>query len=189
MNRHFQATFTREEDLLSAVIAYRAHGFEIEDAYTPYAVHGLDEAAGVRRTRLGWVCAILGLGGAVAMLGFEHWSSAVSWPLNVGGKPFSSIPAFVPVMFEAGVLAAGLGSVFAFFAVSRLFPGKSASPYLDRVSDDRFTVVLAAADQGFQRSQAERISREHGAEGWRLVDPPPRPERRPATQRPAARWH
>ncbi len=188
MSRHFQATFTEEQDLLRAVSAFRQSGFEIEDAYTPYFVHGLDEAAGVRRTRLGWVCAILGLGGAVAMLAFEHWSSAVSWPINVGGKPLSSIPAFVPVMFEAGVLAAGLGSVFAFFAVSRLFPGKRAYPHLDRVSDDRFTVVLGAADQGFDQSRAERISQTHGAEGWQLVDPPPTPAARMAVQRPAVRW-
>ena len=189
MSRHFQVTFTREVDLLSAVTAYREDGFEIEDAYTPYAVHGLDEAAGVRRTRLGWVCAILGLGGAAAMLGFEHWSSVVSWPINVGGKPLSSIPAFVPVMFEAGVLAAGLGSVFAFFAVSRLFPGKQAYPHLDGVSDDRFTVVLVATDQAFQGADAERISREHGAESWRMVDSSPQPKKGPAIQQPLARWH
>lgn len=189
MSRQFQATFTRQEDLLPAVSGYRESGFEIVDVYTPYAVHGLDEAAGVRRTRLGWVCAVLGLGGAVAMLLFEHWSSAVSWPLNVGGKPLSSIPAFVPVMFEAGVLAAGLGSVFAFFVVSRLFPGKRVYPHLDRVSDDRFTVVLQAADQGFQWSRAESISQEHGAENWCWVDPPSRPEKRPTITRSAARWH
>ncbi len=189
MSRHFQATFVREEDLLRAVKAYRESGFEIEDAYTPYAVHGLDEAAGVRRTRLGWVCAILGLGGAAGMMAFEHWSSAVSWPLNVGGKPLSSIPAFVPVMFEAGVLLAGLGSVFAFFVVSRLFPGKRPSPHLDGVSDDRFVVVLKAHDQSFQRSLAEQLSQEHAARSWRVVDPPPRIDHRPTLTRPAARWH
>ncbi len=185
MSRHFQAVFGREEDLLGAVEEFRADGFEIEDAYTPYAVHGLDEAAGVRRTRLGWVCAVLGLGGAALMMGFQQWVSVVDWPLNVGGKPFASTPAFVPVMFEVGVLAAGLGSVVAFFLISRLYPGKRAFPHLDGVTDDCFAVVLRAADQSFDGSRAEEISQLHGATDWKLIDPPAIPRRRPAV---AMRW-
>jgi len=185
VSRHFLAIFSREEDLLGAVRTFRADGFEIEDAYTPYAVHGLDEAAGVRRTRLGWVCAVLGLSGAAAMLWFQHWVSAVAWPLNVGGKPLSSIPAFIPVTFEVGVLAAGLGSVFAFFCVSRLYPGKRAFPHLDGVTDDRFAVALAALDQSFDEELAEEISRSHGALEWKLLDPVVPAARRPTV---AMRW-
>ena len=179
MSRQFRAVFGREEDLLGAVEELREAGFEIEDAYTPYAVHGLDRAAGIRRTRLGWVCGILGLGAAASMLVFQHWVSAVDWPLNVGGKPPSSIPAFVPVMFEVGVLAAGLGSVLAFLLVSRLYPGKRPSPLLEGVTDDRFAVVVGAADQSFDGLRAVDISRSHDAIDWRLVDPPAVPAVRP----------
>ena len=111
MNRRVVAVFEREEDLLSAVRAFRDLGLEIEDAFTPYAVHGLDEAAGVPHTRLGKICALLGLSAAALALFFQNWVAAVDWPLNIGGKPFSSIPAFIPVTFEVGVLVAGIGSL------------------------------------------------------------------------------
>ncbi len=185
MSRYFRAIFSQEEDLLGAVREFRASGFEIDDAYTPYAVHGLDEAAGVRRTRLGWVAAVLGLGGAVSMMAFQDWVSAVDWPLNVGGKPLSSIPAFVPVTFEVGVLAAGLGSVLAFFVVSRLYPGKRAFPLPDGVTDNRFVVDLSAVDQSFDEARAEEISRLKGADSWCLVNPPRASPRRPLS---AMRW-
>ena len=69
---------------------------------------------GLRPSRLPWVCFVLGLLGAVAMLLFQYWATAVSWPINVGGKPWNSLPAFVPVTFEVMVLCAGVGTVVAF---------------------------------------------------------------------------
>jgi hypothetical protein len=135
------ATFSDEGALLAAARAARAAGVAIDDAYTPYAVHGLDEAMGLRRSRLTWVCFLAGLTGAACALGFELWTSAVSWPLNVGGKPFASVPAFIPVTFEVTVLSAALVSAAAFFFRSRLFPGRRAAP-LPRVTDDRFALVV-----------------------------------------------
>jgi len=88
-------------------------------------------------------------------------------------------------MFEVGVLAAGLGSVLAFFLVSRLYPGKTASPLFDSVTDDRFVVVLQASNQGFNESRAVKICRLHEAESWTLIDPPITAPRRPLV---AMRW-
>jgi hypothetical protein len=136
------ATFADEGALLAAVRATRAAGVAIDDAFTPYAVHGLDEAMGLRRSRLTWVCFLAGLSGASLAIGFQLWSSAVSWPLNVGGKPFASIPAFIPVTFELTVLSAALVSAATFLFRSRLFPGRRAAP-LPRVTDDRFALVVA----------------------------------------------
>jgi len=133
--------FDDEHHLLDAVRAARAAGMDVRDAFVPYAVHGLDEAMGQPRSRLPWVCFIAGLTGGALALSFELWTSVVSWPLNVGGKPFASVPAFIPVMFELTVLSAALTSVLAFFLRSRLFPGKRATA-LPRVTDDRFALVL-----------------------------------------------
>ncbi|HEX2660916.1 MAG TPA: DUF3341 domain-containing protein [Polyangia bacterium] len=133
--------FEDEHRLLDAVRAARAAGMEVQDAFVPYAVHGLDEAMGQPRSRLTWVCFIAGLTGGALALTFELWTSVVSWPLNVGGKPFASVPAFIPVMFELTVLSAALTSAFAFLARSKLFPGKRATA-LPRVTDDRFALVL-----------------------------------------------
>jgi hypothetical protein len=142
---HLTATFTDEAGLLAAVRAARGAGIAIDDAYTPYAVHGLDDAMGVRRSRLTWVCFLAGATGAILALAFQIWTSAVDWPLNVGGKPFASYPAFIPITFELTVLSAALTSAAAFLARSRLFPGRRAAP-LPRVTDDRFTLVLADGD-------------------------------------------
>lgn len=150
MNRRlFLATFEDEEHAVSALEELRSNGVPIMDVYAPYASHELESAAGISRSRLGWVCAIAGLTAAVSMLFFQYWTSAVAWPINVGGKPMNSLPAFVPIMFEIGVLAGGLSTVAAFLIRSRLYPGKKPVIPDPRVTDDRFVVVLEEADGGF----------------------------------------
>lgn len=133
--------FDDEHRLLEGARAARAAGLEIHDAFVPYAVHGLDEAMGLRRSRLPVVCFVAGVTGGALALSFELWTSTSSWALNVGGKPFASVPAFIPIMFELTVLSAALASAGAFFFRSRLFPGKKAMA-LPRVTDDRFALVL-----------------------------------------------
>ena len=136
------ATFEHETDLLAATAAVRQKGYRIVDAFTPYAVHGLDQAMGLKPSRLTWVCFICGMIGALGMLWFEHWTASVWWPIDVGGKPWNSLPSDVPVAFEAAVLLAGFGSVLALFGVSRLFPGKKTHAIRPRVTDDRFVLVI-----------------------------------------------
>ena len=140
-----RAIFDDEGALLRATAAARRAGIAIDDAFTPYAVHGLEEAMGLRRSRLTWVCFAAGLTGAACAMAFQVWTSAVDWPLNVGGKPFASIPAFIPITFELTVLSAALVSAFFFFFRSRLFPGKEAAPP-PRATDDRFVLVVADSE-------------------------------------------
>ncbi|HEU0140246.1 MAG: DUF3341 domain-containing protein [Bryobacteraceae bacterium] len=141
--------FDDEEDVLGATRAVREQGLKIVDVYAPYAVHGLDKAMGLQPSRLPWVCFLLGLFGAAAKVWFEYWTTAYNWPVNVGGKPWDSLPAFVPITFEVMVLFAGLSTVFAFFLVSRLRPGRKVKPVHPRVTDDRFAVVIEETDALF----------------------------------------
>src|SRR5260370_20334631 len=104
-------SFANEEDILEAVRAARARGFRIADVYTPYAVHGLDQAMGLRPSRLPWACFAFGLLGVASALGFQFWTMAIDWPLHVRGQPWNSLPAYVPIAFECMVLGAGLGVV------------------------------------------------------------------------------
>jgi len=157
------ALFDHEDRVKAALPALRERGYRIEDVYAPYAVHGLERAAGLAPSRLGWLCGAAGLAGAGLMLWFEVWVSAADWALNVGGKPFASLPAFVPVAFEAGVLAAGLTTVAALFAVSRLWPGKRASLVDPRVTDDRFAVVVDETDAAFDPEEVRSLLAAHGA--------------------------
>ena len=148
-DRLFLATFDHEDDLLAAAAAVRSKGLCIVDAFTPYAVHGLDRAMGLKPSRLTWVCFVCGMIGVLGMLWFEHWSASVDWAIDVGGKPWNSLPSDVPVAFEAAVLLAGFGSVFALLAVSRLFPGKRPRFVSPRVTDDRFVLVIDEQDATF----------------------------------------
>lgn len=162
--RYLVALFHREEDVMEALPALRGRGYRIADVFAPYAVHGMDRAAGLPPSRLGWVCGVAGLAGAALMFLFEVWVSAVDWPIDVGGKPFASLPAFVPPAFEAGVLAAGLSTVASLFVVSRLYPGKRPRLPDPRVTDDRFAVVLEEPDAAFDPVEARRLLEGFGAE-------------------------
>lgn len=158
-DRMLVATFEHEDDLLAATSEARRNGYKIVDAFTPYAVHGLDRAMGLKDSRLTWVCFVCGMAGALGMLWFEHWVGAIAWPIDVGGKPWNSLPSNVPVAFETAVLLAAFSSVFALFCVARLFPGKQVDPNFERVSDDRFVLVLDEVDAGFDTAGVQAMLR------------------------------
>ncbi|MGZ5472884.1 MAG: quinol:electron acceptor oxidoreductase subunit ActD [Thermoanaerobaculia bacterium] len=150
-----------DEQVKRAVRDLQRGGYVVDDVHTPYAVHGLEKVAKVRPTRLGWACAIGGFTGAGLILLFQSWTSSVDWGIDVGGKPLNSIPAFIPVTFEVGVLLAAFATVLGFLFRSRLWPGKRARAP-ERTTDDGFVVVLRADDASFERDAAERIAARHG---------------------------
>jgi hypothetical protein len=138
--------FDREDEILRATAAARQEGFEIVDVFTPYPVHGLDQAMGLGRSRLPWVCFVLGLAGAAGTGWLQYWASAVDWPIDVGGKPWHSWPAFVPVMFEVMVLFAGVGTVLFFIGWAGLRPGRGSAVSDLGVTDDRFALAIRLPD-------------------------------------------
>jgi hypothetical protein len=136
------AGFARHEDLLQAIAAVRERGWPIVEAYTPYAVHGLDRALGLPRSWLSVACFVGGLLGVALALWFQFWTTAWSWPLNVGGQPWNSLAAFVPVTFETMVLFAGLTLFLAWLVRCGLYPGKRPALVLPEQTDNRFVLVL-----------------------------------------------
>jgi hypothetical protein len=136
------AGFARAEDLLHAVAVARNQNWPVLEAYTPYAVHGLDAAMGLRRSHLGKACFVFGLLGVAVAIGFQYWSTAIDWPLNVGGQPWNSLPAFLPVTFETMVLFAGLGLVLTWLLRCQLYPGQQSGSPGRGETNDRFILVL-----------------------------------------------
>ena len=126
------------------------------DVFAPYAVHGLDRAVGAVPSRLPWVCFLLGLLGAGSMIAFQFWATAVSWPIDVGGKPWNSLPAFVPLTFETMVLFAGVGTVAAFIWAAGLRPSRVSALADLRITNDRFALVLRER-AGFDRTRIETL--------------------------------
>jgi hypothetical protein len=92
----------------------------------------------------------------------QEWTSVVSWPLNVGGRPLNSFPAFVPVIFEMAVLTAGVGTVLTFLVARRLLPGRRAEVPHARATDDRFVLELNEG-RSLDSQSAARLFREHHA--------------------------
>jgi mono/diheme cytochrome c family protein len=151
------SVFAKEDDLLKAAEAARREGLRIVDAYTPYAVHGLEKAMGLSPSRLSRVCLACGVVGALVAMWFQFWASSEDWPLNVGGRPWNSWPAFVPITFEMMVLLAAFGVVAAFFSVARLFPGKKPYIPLPGAADDRFILVIEESDAAFDAVAVRRL--------------------------------
>ncbi|MGE0192138.1 MAG: DUF3341 domain-containing protein [Planctomycetota bacterium] len=161
--RWIHGTFEDEHRLLAATSAVREQGYEVEDVFTPYPVHGLPEAMGLEPSRLGVVCFVMGAVGCALALAFQYWTSATDWPINVGGKPFDSLPAFVPIAFEITILFAGLGVVVALFLRCRLGPGASSFQPDPRVTDDRFVLVVRLEGATHTAAECQRLLEAYGA--------------------------
>jgi hypothetical protein len=151
--RYTAAYFENEDDLVAGAAAARRAGFEIHDAYTPLPVHGLDRAVALRPSRLTWIAFVAGAVGLVFALTLQVWTSAYDWPLNVGGKPFNSFPLFIPVAFELTVLFSGLIAIGVLFARNRMWLFSKRRVF-ERVTDDRFVLVLKQSDASFDIEKA-----------------------------------
>ena len=162
--RYIHGVFTTEDDLLAVTREARDKGFGIVDTYTPFPVHGLDKAMGLAPSRLTWICFLGGATGTLLALYFQFWTSETSWPLNVGGKPFNSLPAFVPIAFEITILLAGLGVVAALFARCGLWPGRRSRQPSIAVTDDRFVLLLRLEGAQHTVEDARALLGRHAAE-------------------------
>jgi hypothetical protein len=156
------ATFSDPEVLLNAVVAVRAEDFRIYDVYSPYPIHGMDEAMGIRHSRLPWVTLVAGFFGLCLALGFQFYTTVLDWPLNVGGKPDNSTLAFVPISFELTVLIGGLATAAALLFRAQLFPGKKERLAVPGITDDKFALVLRKRTGDLRRAVA--ILEESGAD-------------------------
>lgn len=137
------AYFDDPGSLIKAMNKVREAKYETFDAFTPYAVHGLDAAQGLGRSPLPFVTFVAGLIGCTIGYGFQYFTAVVDWPLNVSGKPLNSWPAFVPVMFELTVLIAGLSTVAAMFAINGL-PNLFRRSFDPSLTRDRFAILIEA---------------------------------------------
>lgn len=140
-------SFEEEEVLFPAVKNVRRAGYKLHDVYTPYPVHGLDHAMGLRETSLhtmGFIYGILGLTTAIAGMG---WIFTTDWPLNIGGKPHFPLPAFIPIAFELTVLFSAVGMVMTFCYLNQMMPGVKKHHFSPRATDDAFVMVLECTDQ------------------------------------------
>ena len=139
-------TLNSPEELLDKIKELKSEGKEIQEVYTPFYVHGLAEALGLKRTRLGKATFLYGLIGLFFGCWLTYFTMIKDWPMDIGGKPnatfWQNLPAFVPVIFELVLYFAAHLLVISFFIRSRLYPFKKAENPIKKSSDDKFVIQV-----------------------------------------------
>jgi hypothetical protein len=144
------------EDVNDAIIAARAayaDGYRKLDAYAPFPVEELSEAIGFRKNGVALVCLVGGLLGCTAAFMLQWWISTISYPINIGGRPFNSWPSFIIVTFEMTILFSGVSAVFGMLALNGLpmpYHPVFNVPQFDAASRDRFFLVIFASDKNYE---------------------------------------
>jgi hypothetical protein len=160
--------FLKEKTVLNAAQKVREAGFTKFDAISPYPIHGMEEACGIKRSTIPYVAFAAGCVGLLAGLGLVYYTSVVDWALNIGGKPMFSLPAFVPILFELTVLFAALSSVatlFVFCGMPKVDP-----PVIDKdLTCHKFAIFIPENDVGYNSDRVEKLLKDLGADEIKKV--------------------
>lgn len=155
--------YNDEEDLKKAVKAAGAAHLDIMDVYTPFPVHGLDPILGLKESRLHQLGFIYGAIGASFGFGLMSWVFTRDWPIVFGGKPYWSVPAFIPITFEMTVLFAAWGMTLTFYTICGMWPGVKAKSLDNRITDNKFCIAFDVT--GAEDNEAEGLRSFFGKTG------------------------
>lgn len=152
--------FVTPEELIHAIEKVREAGYRRLDAYAPFPVEGLSEALGLKRNLVPAITLLGGLAGGLGGFCFQYWVAAITYPMNIGGRPLNSWPAFIPVTFELAILGAALSAVFGMLALNGLpqpYHPVFNVPRFTHASTDRFFLCIEAQDPKFQLADTARL--------------------------------
>jgi mono/diheme cytochrome c family protein len=173
-------TFETPDALMQAIPKVRASKLGTVEAYTPYAIHGIEDALGLRRSPLGGMVLVMGVLGALTALGFQYWISAIDYPIITGGKAPDSWEAFIPIMFEVTVLfatfTAGLGMLFLLNKLPFFGHPVLSSKSIKSITRDRYVLALEAESEAFDSAAAAAALQAAGASEVEIL---PAPDRSP----------
>jgi hypothetical protein len=164
-DKHFVVGIFDDEDvLLKGIKKVRDGGVKIQEVYSPFPVHGIDDALGIKRTRLPIAAFLFGLTGTSLALLMQIWMLGYDWPMIIGGKNHASLPPFIPVTFELTVLLSALGMVATFMIVSDLKPYKWPRQFDVRSTDDKHVMAVdLAVNGGKSKDDLKRLLKDSGA--------------------------
>ena len=155
------ALFNNPDKIISAAKKVKEAGFTKWDVHSPYPLHGMEKAMGLKPSLLGIVTLICGLSGTAIALFFMWWTMSVDYPMVIGGKPFFALPAFIPVTFEVTVILATVSTVVAMFALFFQLPRNEFplhdTDYMKKVSCDHFGILIEAEDPKFNETTTPEL--------------------------------
>lgn len=158
-----------EHKMISAAREAKAAGCTKFDAITPFPMHEVDEAIGIKRSYIPWITFIFGTTGCIIGIWSTWWTSAVDWALIIGGKPMMSFPAFIPIVFECTILLAALSSVGALFFICGI--PKVDPPVIDPdLTSHKFALFVPENDTFYDEQKLEKIFKDHGATATRKAE-------------------
>jgi hypothetical protein len=166
------AEFETPEEILAAARQVYRMGYTKTDALTPYPIHGLDEALGMKRSILGYIVFGMGAFGVLAAILLQWYSNEIAYPLVVGGKPFFAIQPFIPVTFEVMVLFAAFAAVLGMLGLNGLPRFYHSSFNYSRIltaSHDRYLLVVEKTDPKFHEEETANLLRALGGKHVEVV--------------------
>lgn len=160
------AQYENPAEIFHAAERVRDAGYSKWDCCTPFPVHGLDKAMGAPPSKLPWYVLLIGICGSLFAVAFELWSMGYDYPIIVQGKPLNSLPAYVPVWYEATVLSSCLTVFFGNWVLNRLpqyyHPAFSSKAFA-RATDDKFFILIEAADSRYDAEKTKALLKDTGA--------------------------
>ena len=171
----FMAEFSDVTSLVAAAERTTKEGYKKVDAFTPFPVHELFHVLDAEDKRLPLVVLLAGVFGAFAGFGLCYWVSVIAYPLNIGGRPFNSWPAFIPVTFEVTILMAAFTCVIAMLVFNGLpmpyHPVFNVPRFAAHASQDGFFLAVEADDPKFDREKTRAFLQDLGAKEINEIEP------------------
>jgi mono/diheme cytochrome c family protein len=159
--------FDNPNDIINAASKVTKEGYTNYDVHTPYPVHGMDDAMDLEPSKIGYLTILLGLTGLFLITSFIYWVNTIDYPQVIGGKPFFSLPAYVPLMFEVTVLLGAVGTVASLLIFFLKFPNNSHplhdTNYIKQVSSNKFGIVIETNDPKFDLEYIKNLFNSLGA--------------------------
>ena len=161
--------FNDPDDLVAAAAEATEMGFKGVDAYSPYPIHGIEEVMKIGRSWIPKAALFMLFTGATLGWALQYWTHSIDYPINVGGRPYNAWPAYVVIIFESGILLAGITTFLSIFLSCRLFPNPFTKPLDEDLTNDRFCLVIPVRKEGAEEP-ATRLLKRMGADEIRKLD-------------------
>ena len=167
------AEFSSPQSLVDAASQLKASGYSSYDAHSPFPIHGMDDAMGLKLSVLPWIVLFGGFFGLTGGFGLQTWVATTAYPLIISGKPLFSYPAFIPVTFELMILFSAFGAVFGMFFLNKIpmlyHPVFKHSRFY-KVTSDGFFISVEAKDSQFDVDKTTGLLKTLGGEHIEVLE-------------------